>query len=145
MRSGQINLPISTASRELTVSAEPLDKTLEPGGTTKVSVTVKDFQGEPVSNSEVAVVIVDESVLALSGYDIANPLGTFYSQRGSGVSDYHLRKDILLGNPEDVKAAPPPPPPSAPMAAMSNTAGAVLEMKVGRAAKKMAKDESQCC
>ena len=83
MRAGQINLPISTASRELTVSAEPLDKTLEPGGTTKVSVEVKDFQGEPVSNSEVAVVIVDESVLALSGYDIANPLGTFYSQRGA--------------------------------------------------------------
>ena len=102
---GQINLPISTASRELTVSAEPLDKTLEPGGTTKVSVEVKDFQGEPVSNSEVAVVIVDESVLALSGYNIANPLGAFYSQRGAGVTDYHLRKDILLGNPEDVKAA----------------------------------------
>ncbi len=109
--SGQINLPISTASRELTVSAEPLEKTLEPGGSTKVSIEVKDFQGEPVSNSEVAVIIVDESVLALSGYNIENPLGAFYSQRGSGVTDYHLRKDILLGNPDDVKPPPPPPPP----------------------------------
>lgn len=127
--SGQINLPISTASRELTVSAEPLEKTLEPGGSTKVSVEVKDSQGEPVSNSEVAIVIVDESVLALSGYNIANPLGTFYSQRGTGVSDYHLRKDILLGNPDDVKPQPPPPPPPSPtMAANTAAVGGSRQM-----------------
>ena len=24
------------------------------------------------------------------------PMGTFYTQRGAGVTDYHLRKDILL-------------------------------------------------
>ncbi len=117
--SGQVNLPISTASRELTVSAEPLDKTLEPGGATKVSVEVKDNNGEPISNSEVAVVIVDESVLALSGYNIENPLDAFYSQRGAGVTDYHLRKDILLGNPDDVK--PPPPPPAPSVGAMSES------------------------
>ncbi len=137
--SGQINLPISTESRKLTVSAEPVDKTLEPGGATKVSIEVKDFQGEPVANSEVAVVIVDESVLALSGYNIANPLGVFYSQRGEGVSDYHLRKDILLGNPEDVNAAPPPPPPAPTMAANSNAAGMVIQS--APKARAMAKEE----
>ena len=107
--SGQLNLSISTAPRELTVSAEPTDKTLAPGGETNVTVNVKDNDGNAVANSEVAVVVVDESVLALSGYDISNPLGTFYAQRGEGVTDYHLRKDILLGNPDDVS---PPPPPS---------------------------------
>lgn len=101
--SGQINLPISIESRHLTVSAEPQDKTLEPGGETKVNVEVKDNRGEPVANSEVAVVVVDESVLALSGYRIGDPLGIFYTQRGEGVTDYHLRKDILLGNPNDIK------------------------------------------
>ena len=110
---GQLNLSISTATRKLNVSAEPEAKTLEPGGETRVAVEVKDHSGEPVSNSEVAVVIVDESVLALSGYDISNPLGTFYAQRGEGVTDYHLRKDILLGNPEDIQPPPPPPPPTA--------------------------------
>ncbi|MGI8884395.1 MAG: MG2 domain-containing protein, partial [Pyrinomonadaceae bacterium] len=107
--SGNINLPISTESRKLTVVAEPKDKTIEPGGATKIDVEVKDFRGEPVANSEVAIVVVDESVLALSGYSIADPLGIFYTARGAGVTDYHLRKDVLLGNPEDVKSPPPPP------------------------------------
>ncbi|MBK9216247.1 MAG: Ig-like domain-containing protein [Chloracidobacterium sp.] len=119
--SGNINLSISTASRKLTVTADPVDKTLAPGGSTKVNVAVTDHRGEPVANSEVAVVIVDESVLALSRYSIADPMGVFYTQRGDGVADYHLRKDVLLGNPKDVKN-PPPPPPSA------TADGAVSEM-----------------
>ncbi len=86
----------------MSVSAEPKDKTLEPGGSTKIDVAVTDKNGEPVANTEVAVVVVDESVLALSGYKLANPLETFYPQRGEGVTDYHLRKDILLANPDDV-------------------------------------------
>jgi alpha-2-macroglobulin len=100
---GTLNLPISIESRRLTVAAEPMTKTIEPGGTTKIKVEVKDNSGEPVAGSEVAVVVVDESVLALTGYRIGNPLDTFYAQRGGGVSDYHLRKDILLGNPQDIK------------------------------------------
>jgi alpha-2-macroglobulin len=99
--SGSLNLPISYQSRKLTVSAEPQSKTVEPGGTTKIDVDVKDNVGEPVANSEVAVVVVDESVLALSNYRVTNPLDSFYSHRGTGVVDYHLRKDVLLGNPLD--------------------------------------------
>lgn len=109
---GNINLAISTASRKLTVSAEPREKTLAPGGQTEVDVEIKDVNGEPVANSEVAIIIVDESVLALSGYSIADPMGIFYTPRSPGVVDYHSRKDVLLGNPEDVKNQPPPPPPS---------------------------------
>ncbi len=108
--SGNINLSISTESRKLTVSAEPQDKTLAPGGETKVAIEVKDHKGEPVANSEVAVVVVDESVLALSRYSIADPAAIFYTARSTGTTDYHLRKDVLLGNPDDVKAPPPPPP-----------------------------------
>jgi alpha-2-macroglobulin len=104
--SGNINLPISTASRKLTVAANPVDKTLAPGGSTKINVEVKDASGEPVANSEVAVVVVDEAVLALTRYTIADPMATFYTARGAGVADYHLRKDVLLGNPDDVKAPP---------------------------------------
>ena len=107
--SGNINLAISTASRKLTVSSEPVDRTLVPGGETKVNIQVTDNRGEPVANSEVAVVVVDESVLALSRYVIGNPMDTFYTARATGVTDHHSRKDILLGNPDDVKAPPPPP------------------------------------
>ncbi|HQU86137.1 MAG TPA: alpha-2-macroglobulin family protein, partial [Pyrinomonadaceae bacterium] len=125
---GNLNLAITTKSRGLTVSAEPQDKSLAPGSETKVNVEVKDYRGEPVANSEVAVVIVDESVLALSNYSIANPMSIFYTQRGTGTRDFHLRKDVLLGNPDDIKKVPPPPPP-APAYAASNTASVV-----GRAA-----------
>ncbi len=102
---GTLNLPVSTQSRELNVAAEPNTKSIEPGGTTEIKVEVKDNSGEPVAGSEVAVVVVDESVLALTGYRVGNPLYTFYAQRGGGVMDYHLRKDILLGNPLDIKQA----------------------------------------
>ncbi len=108
--SGSIDLAISTKTRQLTVSAEPKDTTLAPGGETTVDIVVNDHTGEPVANSEVAVVIVDESVLALSRYSIADPAAIFYTSRQPGVTDYHLRKDVLLGNPEDV--SPPPPPPA---------------------------------
>lgn len=108
--SGNISLPISIASRKLTVSAEPQEKTLVPGGETKVSIEVKDNRGEAVANSEVAVVVVDESVLALSRYSIADPVSIFYVARGTGTQDYHLRSEVLLGNPDDVKKQPPPAP-----------------------------------
>jgi alpha-2-macroglobulin len=112
-----LSLPISTASRKLTVSAEPRDKTLVPGGETKVDVEVKDHNGEPVSDSEVAVVVVDESVLALTRYSIADPMSIFYTARGTGTMDYHSRAKVMLGNPDDIKLPAPPPA----------TAGAVNE------------------
>ena len=101
---GNLNLPISLASRKLTVTAEPVAKNIEPGGTTDVNVQVKDNNNNAVANSEIAVVVVDESVLALSNYNIADPLSAFYQSFGAGVTDYHSRKDVLLGNQKDLFA-----------------------------------------
>jgi alpha-2-macroglobulin len=101
--SGQLNLSIPPLSRKLAVTATPRDKAVEPGGETQVEVSVKDARGEPVANSEVAVVVVDESVLALSGYRVGDPLDTFYAQREGGASDYHSRANVLLTDPEALK------------------------------------------
>jgi uncharacterized protein YfaS (alpha-2-macroglobulin family) len=98
-----LNLNVLTVSRRLNVSAEPRDKTLVPGGETKVDVAVKDSKGNAVSNSEVAVVVVDESVLALTRYSIADPISVFYTDRSSGTVDYHSRSQVLLANPGDLK------------------------------------------
>lgn len=133
--SGNINLSISTESRKLTVEAEPKEKTLAPGGETKVDIQVKDSKGEPVANSEVAVIVVDEAVLALSRYTIADPMTIFYTARSTGTSDHHLRKDVLLGNPEDVKNQPPPPPKSGELMPTSSTGGA----RNGRSMQQLAK------
>jgi alpha-2-macroglobulin len=97
---GELNLDISTATRNLSVTAEPIEKMLEPGGITKINVDVKDFNGNAVANSEVAVIAVDESVLALTNYRIENPLDNFYPKLRSDISDYHSREDVLIGYPE---------------------------------------------
>ncbi|MEP6923172.1 MAG: DUF6049 family protein, partial [Pyrinomonadaceae bacterium] len=122
--SGALNLPISLASRKLNVTAEPAAKNIEPGGETNVAVTVKDNNGNAVANSEIAIIVVDESVLALSGYDISDPLGIFYQQIGAGVTDYHLRKDVLLGNQKDFK-------PNQNQMQAADAVGGAMEMQSG--------------
>ena len=42
-----------------------------------VDVTLNDAEGRPVSGGEVVVVVVDESVLALTGYKIPDPNGHY--------------------------------------------------------------------
>lgn len=128
--SGSLDLRISTASRKLTVSAEAVDKTLVPGGTTMVNIDVRDHRGEPVGDTEVALVVVDESVLALASYIIPDPMDTFYTARGTGVTDYHSRKDVLLGNPEDVKSPPPPPEADRPTGSLAVMADGISAREV---------------
>jgi uncharacterized protein YfaS (alpha-2-macroglobulin family) len=99
---GELNLDVSTASRKLNVTAEPAERTLEPGGETSVNVAVTDNNGKPLANTEVAVVAVDESILALTNYKIPDPRGEFYRQIESGTADYYSRESILLGSPEDL-------------------------------------------
>lgn len=98
--SGTLNLMVPPLKRKLTVTATPRDKALEPGGETSVDVELRDAAGKPVAGAEVAVVVVDESVLALSNYQLADPLATFYTQRGGDVSNYHLRQNVVLAKPD---------------------------------------------
>jgi alpha-2-macroglobulin len=97
--SGSLSLSVPPLARKLLVTATPRDKALEPGGETTVAVEVKDAAGRPVQGSELAVVVVDESVLSLTGYKLEDPLAVFYAQRGADVVDYHLRKDVQLADP----------------------------------------------
>jgi hypothetical protein len=106
--SGSLNLSIPPLQRKLSVQAAPRDKALEPGGETDVDVEVKDARGNPVAGSEVAVVVVDEAILSLTGYRIGDPLSTFYTHRSEDTEDYHSRKDVLLANAEDLIGKVPP-------------------------------------
>ena len=99
---GELNLSIPPMQRKLLVAATPRDKALEPGAETVVNVEVRDAQSRPVAGSEVAVVVVDESVLALTNYKLEDPLSVFYAHRSADVSDYHLREKVLLSNPEEL-------------------------------------------
>ena len=49
-----------------------------------------------VSGGSVALVVVDEAVLALTAYKLIDPLSLFYPQRGEDSADYHSRQLIRL-------------------------------------------------
>jgi uncharacterized protein YfaS (alpha-2-macroglobulin family) len=101
---GSVVLSIPPRSRQLTLSVAPRDQKLEPGGQTVVNLALKDAHGEPVAGAEVAVVVVDEAVLSLTGYSLPDPLPAFYTHRAPGVEDHHLREHVLLVRPEDIAA-----------------------------------------
>src|SRR4029078_7044013 len=96
--SGEINLSIPPLSRKLNVSVTPRDKTLEPAARTTVDVEVKDASGKAIASSEVAVVVVDESVLALTNYALTDPLSVFYGERAANTTDYHSRTHLELSD-----------------------------------------------
>ena len=92
----QIGLSVPPISKTLQVFATPASDSVEPGDDTSVTVEVLGPNGEPVRGADVAVVVVDEAVLALSGYELANPLDAFYTQLWSNVQSAYLRSTIVL-------------------------------------------------
>ncbi|TEU18698.1 MAG: hypothetical protein E3J25_00900, partial [Anaerolineales bacterium] len=97
---GSLDLSVPPRSRTLSVAVTPRHSELEPGGETVVDLVVTDADGKPVSGAELAVVVVDEAVLALTDYQLADPLAAFYPRRSSGATDYHLRSHVLLVDPD---------------------------------------------
>ena len=118
--SGSLDLPVPPASRTLDLAVTPRDKALAPGGETVLDLVLRDADGRPVANGEAAVVVVDEAVLALTGYRLPDPLDVFYARRGADVSDHRLRSYVLLARPDEL----------APPAGVADAvgAGAVMEM-----------------
>ncbi|MFM7172095.1 MAG: hypothetical protein ACKO4U_03555, partial [Caldilinea sp.] len=102
---GSLQLDISLLSRTLTVVATPDVLRVDPGAETGLTVQVSDDQGNPVPGAELAVVVVDEAVLALTGYTLADPLALFYSARGAETSSFYGRSSLLLANPAQMAPA----------------------------------------
>lgn len=96
---GTINLSIPPLLRELTVTASPAQTETEPGSETLINVTLKDSAGQPVKDAEVAVMAVDEAILALTGYNLADPMALFYSDRQPGFTTTYTRSSIILADP----------------------------------------------
>jgi uncharacterized protein YfaS (alpha-2-macroglobulin family) len=97
---GGVELRIPPMSRTLSVVATPADDVVEPGGSTTVTVEVTDARGGAVEDAELLVVAVDEAVLALTGYELLDPLEIFYRSLGGGGGVYRGRQSIRLADPE---------------------------------------------
>ena len=73
---------------------------LEPGGETTLALSLMDASGNPITNAELAVVVVDEAILALTNYQLVDPISVFYQSRPSDVNSYYSRASILLADPQ---------------------------------------------
>jgi uncharacterized protein YfaS (alpha-2-macroglobulin family) len=102
---GTLNLEIPPLDRTLSLQATPDQAKLEPGGETMLTITVKDAKGLPVQDAELAVVVVDEAILALTNYQIGDPLSAFYSDRSSQLTSVYARESIVLADPQAVANA----------------------------------------
>jgi uncharacterized protein YfaS (alpha-2-macroglobulin family) len=82
-RIGALRLPVSLASSRVHVVARSERPSYEPGEKATVTVTV-DEGGRPVEGAEVALAIVDEGVLRMTGYRAPDPVAAM--RRGHGLS-----------------------------------------------------------
>ncbi|MGW8250613.1 MAG: MG2 domain-containing protein, partial [Anaerolineales bacterium] len=97
--SGSLNLDIPPLERTLSLQVAPAEPELEPGGETLINLQLIDSQGRPVPSAEVAVVVVDEAVLALSSYQLSDPLEIFYAVRQSDTNASYGRASLVLVDP----------------------------------------------
>ncbi len=103
--SGTLELSVPPYSRELNIAIAPQADRLEPGAETAVSLTVTNANGQPVPNAEVALVVVDEAILALTNYQLITPLNVFYTPQWSWIDSRYGRSSIILVNPESLAGA----------------------------------------
>jgi uncharacterized protein YfaS (alpha-2-macroglobulin family) len=98
--SGSLDLPVPPLARTLGLVVTPREAALAPGGETVLDLALSDASGRPVADGEATVVVVDEAVLALTGYRIPDPLDVFYARRAADVSDHRLRSHVRLAAPD---------------------------------------------
>jgi uncharacterized protein YfaS (alpha-2-macroglobulin family) len=102
---GSINLPIPARSRTLAVKVAPRAAKVAPGEAAKIDVAVVDAAGKPVSGAEVAVIVVDEAILALAGHSFPDPIAVFYGPRDAGARDFYSRSYVKLARPDLAQVA----------------------------------------
>jgi uncharacterized protein YfaS (alpha-2-macroglobulin family) len=102
---GSVVLDVPPVGRTLDVDVTPRDATLLPGGQTTIDVAVHDAGGAPVAGAEFAVAVVDEAVLGLTGYQLADPLSVFYATSWDQLQWWYARQQIRLTNSSELGGA----------------------------------------
>jgi len=102
---GSIALRVPPKLRTLGVEVTPAAPKTEPGAKTSVSVVITDPDGKPVADAAVAIVAVDEAVLALTGYRVPSPVDVFYTGRGDRTRPTLLRSRLILASLDDLLAS----------------------------------------
>ncbi|MFW5878270.1 MAG: alpha-2-macroglobulin family protein, partial [Myxococcota bacterium] len=91
---GATYLSVPPIGRNLSVLLETEQDEVAPGQSTSLRLTVSDAGGMPVENAQVLVVVVDDSVLSLTGHRLSNPMDCFYARRFWAVG--HLASHSMV-------------------------------------------------
>jgi alpha-2-macroglobulin len=85
MRMGVVNLPVRPEDNRLTVTVDTDRKEYKPGELVTATVKVADAAGNPAA-AEVSITAADEGILSLIAYATPDPVPTFYTPWGLGVT-----------------------------------------------------------
>jgi len=102
--SAETSLAVDLDSARLDIRAKPSAKLVQPGEQATFDIDVA-HRGKPAAGAEVALIVVDEAILALSSKSHPDPLAPFYSELGAGTSSldsFNLVRDSgddLAGEP----------------------------------------------
>lgn len=88
---GSLSLDVPPVRRGLSVCATPGKGIYKPGDRATIDVALKDSEQKPVSNAQVAVMVVDDSVLALTYSGVQDPLDAFYRSYYRSIDSRHSR------------------------------------------------------
>ncbi len=99
---GRALLRVPPMLRTLDVAVEPDSAVVKPGAATSIAVQVSGPGGTPVEGANVLLIVVDEAVLALSGYELLDPIDVFYRPRTAHVRIARSRDSILLESPPEL-------------------------------------------
>ncbi len=91
---GATKLEISPESKRIVVEVAPEREVLAPKETLRLRLRTKTRDGEALPTA-LAVMVVDEGVLSLMGYETPDPLSFFHRQRAPGARIFDLRASLL--------------------------------------------------
>ncbi len=103
---GEVKLPVAIEEKRLRVEVKPKQAAVLPSGTLELALETRDHAGR-AAPAEVAVMVVDEGVLALLGYKTPDPLAYFWASR-SAETALADNRDALLKREQALR--PPPSP-----------------------------------
>ncbi|MDC0719607.1 Ig-like domain-containing alpha-2-macroglobulin family protein [Nannocystis bainbridge] len=105
---GHVDLKVAATRKKIALEVVPEKTEVAPKDTLKLTLKAKDFGGAP-QKAAVAVMVVDEGVLSLMGFQTPDPLAFFHHDRDPGVSLYDMRQFLVAKK----DAEPPVPVPEA--------------------------------
>ncbi|MCY1006558.1 hypothetical protein OV079_13545 [Nannocystis pusilla] len=116
---GQVDLKIEATRKKIALEVLPEKQEVAPKDTLKLKIKAKDAAGAP-QKAAVAVMVVDEGVLSLMGFQTPDPLAFFHHDRDPGVSLYDMRQFLLAKKDPEPPPSPAPAPEEAPTDGLLN-------------------------